>query len=285
MFVVLRSAAWHPSVHAALSSVLRHSSCAATLSRTDCCQYVSTLTVVVTSNQDACWPIGLVEEAAVDGQEGTAHDAPGGGGDPCHLWAITNIVRFRTSKSKYCFLTTDNLLLSTNLRMSGTSTVYPTMKLWTDSCLANSCFFFSGNIVFKFASYILKYTHTHTHKNIKVPLPSKVSIKYVAQVLMPCSRDEGFYYDLRFKKHYWMCVAALTNIRPRHFAGHVSPVGSIRVQPQFVSFKRGRREMQHSAKYRNTYIVCIYIIFHIYTYSSSESGCSISQGIPPMKDL
>lgn len=46
---------------------------------------VSTPMAVITSDQDACWPTGLVEEAAVDGQEGPAHDTAGGRADPGDL--------------------------------------------------------------------------------------------------------------------------------------------------------------------------------------------------------
>lgn len=43
-------------------------------------------TVAITSDEDAGRAVGLVEEAAVDGQRGPAQDAAHGRGDAGHLW-------------------------------------------------------------------------------------------------------------------------------------------------------------------------------------------------------
>lgn len=46
--------------------------------------------LAITSNEDACRTLGLVEKVAVDGEEGAAHDAASRRGHSGHLW-ITNI--------------------------------------------------------------------------------------------------------------------------------------------------------------------------------------------------
>lgn len=41
---------------------------------------------LITSNENPCRPVGLVEVAAVDGQQGSAHDTARRWRDSCHLW-------------------------------------------------------------------------------------------------------------------------------------------------------------------------------------------------------
>lgn len=43
----------------------------------------------ITSDKNACWLIGLVKKAPVDGQQGSTHDATLVWGDSSHLWTQT----------------------------------------------------------------------------------------------------------------------------------------------------------------------------------------------------
>lgn len=94
---------------------------------------------LVTSNEDTCWTVGLVEEVAVNSEQGATHDTASGGGHSCHLWIrhVANITAVKISDAE------EGLMFSfsfspTYLQMSEPSRVCLYQKPCIDSCLASS---------------------------------------------------------------------------------------------------------------------------------------------------
>lgn len=66
--------------------------------------------LVITSDENTCWAIGLVEEAAVDGQQGSTHDATIGWGDSRHLWTRDKhftVIRINSTQEVFQLLRTN----------------------------------------------------------------------------------------------------------------------------------------------------------------------------------
>lgn len=93
---------------------------------------------LVTSNEDTRWTVGLVEEVAVNSEQGATHDATSGGGHSRHLWMrhIANITAVRISPQEGLMFSCS--FSPTYLQMSEPCRVCLCQRPCTHPCLVSS---------------------------------------------------------------------------------------------------------------------------------------------------